>query len=95
MILALSRLCLVLLYALSTGMALVAAHKEAARATAVFHPPRWAFRLLADALERAGRPADAATELEKELPMLRVERYRRTLGERAQGLRDRNGRENS
>ncbi|HOX06195.1 MAG TPA: hypothetical protein PK280_07325 [Planctomycetota bacterium] len=43
--------------------------------------------LLADALERAGRREEAATVLEKALPSLTVERYRRTLGERAERLR--------
>lgn len=45
--------------------------------------------LLADALERSGRAAEAAEVLEKSLGSLTVERYRRTLGERAARLRAR------
>jgi hypothetical protein len=49
--------------------------------------------LLADALERAGRAEEAATVLEKALPSLTVERFRRTLAERAERLRGNAGRE--
>jgi hypothetical protein len=47
--------------------------------------------LLADALERAGRAEEAAVVLEKALPSLTVERFRRTLAERAERLRQRSG----
>ena len=43
--------------------------------------------LLADALERAGRPQDAAAELEQALDSLRVQRFRKSLAERAARLR--------